>query len=108
MPRTQVTFGQLKALRDDILFLQNQSPAFYFFNTARVERFNSQNSMALKLLESRLDEFVKKYVKMDADLQPVTEEKDGRKVYCFYSDEYRENYLKALNNFLSQKISLDL
>lgn len=108
MPRTQLSFGQLKALRDDIFRLQNQSPAFYFFNLARVEKFNAQNSMALKVLESRLAEFVTKYVKLNADLQPETEMKDGVQLYCFYSEEYRQKYLGALNNFLSQKISIDI
>lgn len=64
--------------------------------------------MALKVLESRLDEFVRKYVKLNADLQPETETKNGKQVYCFYSEEYRQKYLDALNNFFKQKISIDL
>lgn len=108
MPRTQLTYGQLKALNDDISRLQNQSPAFFFFQGSMVEKFRNQNSMALKILESRTTEFINKYVMMDKDMQPMTEIKDGVKVYSFYSDEYRDNYLKALNNFLSQKISIDI
>lgn len=108
MARTQLTYGQLKALRDDIHRLNNQSPAFFYLFQEKVKRFNSQNSMALKVLESRMDEFIKKYVKIDKDLQPVTEMRDGQQVYCFYSEEYRESYLKAINNFLSQKISVDI
>lgn len=108
MPRTQLTYGQLQQLDDDITRLQNQSPAFYYFFQARVERFRNVNVMALKVLASRLDEFIKKYVKMDKDMQPVTEMKDGKLVYCFYSEEYREKYIKEINHFLSQKISVDI
>lgn len=108
MPKHQLNYGQLKALRDDILRLQNQSPAFYFFFLPKVERFNAVNSMALKVLESRLDEFVKKYVKFNKDLQPITEIKDGKEVYCFYSDEYKEKYLNALDTFFKQKISVEI
>lgn len=108
MPRTQLTYAALLSLRDDIIKQQNESPAFYFFNEAKIDRFKSQNSMALKILETRLSEFVKKYVKFDKDMQPMTEMRDGINVYSFYNEEYRQDYLKARNNFLSQKISVDL
>lgn len=108
MARHQINFRQLKALRDDILRLQQQSPAFYFFFLSRVEKFKSLNSIALNTLESRQDEFIKKYVKQDKDMQPITEERDGQQVYCFYSEEYRQKYLDAQKNFFSQKISIEI
>lgn len=108
MAKLQVTFGQLLALRDDILHQQRTSASFFYFNKTRVEKFFQLNTMALKVLQSRLDEFVQKYVMFDKDQQPITEEKEGRIVYKFYSDEYKEKYQQAVNNFLSGKISIEL
>lgn len=108
MPRFELTYGQLLALRDDIIRQQQTSAAFFYFNKSRVEKFFNQNQMALKVLKSRMDEYVKKYVKFDADAQPITEEKDGTLVYTFYSEESKEQYKKALNNFMALKISIEL
>lgn len=108
MSRITVTYGQLMALRNDIRKQQNESPAFYYFNKSRTDKFFSLNNMALKVLESRMDEFVKKYVKLDADMQPMTEDVDGQIVYQFYSPDYKEKYLNAVNKFLAIKISIDL
>lgn len=108
MAKEQVTFGQLLALRDDILHQQNTSPAFFYFNKARVKKFFSLNTMALKVLQSRLDEMVKKYVMFDKEMQPITEEKDGQHIYKFYSEEGRQQFIEARNNFLNGKISIEL
>ena len=89
MSKTQVTYGQLLALRDDILSKQRTSAAFFFFNKTRVDKFFSINTMALKVLQSRLDEYVKKYVMFDKDGQPMKEERDGKEYYRFYSDDYK-------------------
>jgi hypothetical protein len=108
MPRIEMTYAKLDALNQDIERLQNQSPAFYYFFLVRVERFRNVNKMALAVIESRTQEFIKKYVKFDKDGEPITEIKDKQEVYCFYSEEGRENYLKAIRNFMSLKISVDL
>lgn len=108
MAKHQVTYGQLKALCEDIMRQQNTSPSFFFFQKNRTERFFAQNTMAIKVLESRMNEFLKKYVKHDENQQPLTEEKDGGRVYSFESDEIKQKYLDAVNNFLSLKISIGL
>lgn len=108
MPKTQVTYGQLLALRDDIIRQQKNSAAFYFFNKTKVDKFFAVNTMALKVMQSRLDEYVTKYVKFDRDGQPVKEERDGKEYYCFYSDDFKEKYQNAVNKFLSLKISIEL
>lgn len=108
MAKIDMTYGQLKALRDDILFQQNKSAFFYYFNKAKTDRFDNVNQMKLTVLKTRLDEFVTRYVKMNKDGQPETETRDGQLVYCFYSDEYRDKYLKELNHFLSLTISVEL
>lgn len=108
MARIQMTYQNLLALKNDIQFQQKHSPAFYYFNKSRVEKLFSLNKMAFSVLQSRLDELVKKYVKFDKDMQPIAEEKDGQLVYCFYSDESRQQYMDKLNQFLSQSISIEL
>ena len=108
MPKTQVTYGQLLALRDDINRQQSNSAAFYFFNKTKIDLFFARNTMALKVLQSRMDEYVQKYVKFDADGQPVKEMRDGKEYYCFYSEEYRTKYLAAVNKFLDLKISIEI
>lgn len=108
MPKQQMTYGQLLALRDDILRLQSQSAAFFYLFKARVDKLFALNTMAFKILESRMDEFVKKYVKHDENNQPCTEQTDRSLLYVFNSDEEKEKYTKALNNFLSLKISIEL
>lgn len=108
MSKTQVTYGQLLALRDDINLQQSKSAAFYFFNKTRIEKFFALNTMALKVLQSRMDEYVQKYVKFDADGQPVKEMKDGKEYYCFYSEECRTKYIDAVNKFLALKISFEI
>jgi len=108
MAKIQVNYGQLLALKTDIEHQQKVSAAFYFFNQSRIQKFYQLNQMALKVMQSRLDEFVTKYVMFDKDQQPVTEERDGQLVYKFYSEEYRQKYIDARNNFLSLKISIEL
>lgn len=108
MSKIDATYNSLLSLRDDIDRLQNTSPAFYFFQRARCEKFAAQNSMHLKILKSRLDGYVTKYVQHDENQQPITEMRDGVKVYVFPSDAERKNYLDAVNAFLSLKISMEL
>lgn len=108
MSKTQVTYGQLLALRDDINRQQSQSAAFHFFNKTRIDKFFALNSMALKVLQSRMDELVQKYVKFDKDGQPEKEVKDGKEYYCFYSEDYRAKYIEAVNKFLSLRISIEI
>ncbi len=108
MPRTQLTYNQLLALRDDILNQQRTSACFFYFNKPKVDRFFSQNHITLSVLKSRMDEFITKYVKFDKDKQPITEEKNGTLIYTFYSPEDEEAYKKALTHFLSLKISIDI
>ena len=64
--------------------------------------------MPLKILQSRMDEFVKKHVKFDKDAQPITEEKDGKTFYTFYTEEAKQEYIKATNHFLSLPTTIEI
>ena len=108
MAKHTITYSQLLSLRNDIINQQKTSAAFFFFNMAKVERFFSENKFPLTVMDSRMDEFVKRYVRLDKDGQPVTEERDGILHYSFYSKEYEDNYKKAIGNFLSLKITIQL
>lgn len=108
MPRTQITNGQLRALEQDIINQQRTSAAFFFFNRARVERFFSQNQFALKVMNTRLMDFVKQYVKHDENNQACTEEKDGELHFVFSTDENKEKYSAAVANFLKLKTTIEI
>lgn len=108
MPKIDATYGQLMLLRDDILRLQNESAAFFYFNKARNDRFFSQNHMHLSILNSRLSEFIKNHVQHDENQQPVTELKENVAHYVFPSPAEKEKYIAARNKFLSLKITMEL
>jgi len=108
MPKTEMNYNQLLALRDDILHHQRTSASFYYFNRARVERFFSQNTFQLHLLKTRMEEFVSKYVKHDENGQPLTEEREGTLHYLFNTEEDKEKYSAAIQNFLNIKTNIEL
>lgn len=108
MPKTEVTYNQLLALRDDIIYQQRRSASFFYFNKARVERFFNVNAMPLRLLETRMSEFVKKYVKHDENDQPCMEEKEGKQYFVFADADMEEKYKAAVKSFLAFKTTIDI
>lgn len=106
--RTEITYSQLLALRDDIIRQQQQSAAFFFFNREKVNRFFSLNNINLGILKKRMDDFVTHHVKHDENNQPCKQEIEGRLNYVFADEEEKQKYLDAVNNFLSLTIKMDL
>lgn len=103
-----MTYNQLLALRDDIIFQQQTSASFFYFSRARVDRFFSQNTFQLNILKSRMDEFVTKYVKHDENGQPCKEKKEDRDYYVFETDENKQKYSDAVTNFLKIKTTIEI
>jgi hypothetical protein len=102
MARIETTMRKLFELRQDINLECRRSPAFGFFNRARVERFFKDNALQLQRLETQVNFLIGKYVMHDANNQPMTYEINGEPNYKFLTDDLREAYLKELNAFLEK------
>ena len=108
MARQQLTNKQLQLLRNDINSQTHRSPAFYFFNRPRIERFFHQNALALKVLQSREDELIRKYVQHDESGKPMTRQENGELVWVFATDELRQQYLEDQENILSKAVLIEV
>ena len=105
--RQLITNDALFALEADIQNQMKNSPAFFFFNKEKVNRFYQQNNLNLKVINDRMAGFIKKYVQHEND-EPKTEEKDGQKVYVFATKEDEEAYLADTREFLNRSIYVEV
>lgn len=106
--RQQITNNQLIALDKDVQKQMNESPAFFFFNKTKIDALYQKNTLLFKIINERMAGFVKKYVQHDEEGKPLTEEKNGEKVYVFATEADREQYLAEQQEFLSLTIHIEL
>jgi hypothetical protein len=109
MAKTTMSFNQLDQLCNDISKQSNESPAFYFFNKARIARFHLDNKKQLDTLNRKCKHLVKLYVMHDGDGKPMTEI-DGNQetVFVFASAVEKALYLKDLTAFMKRAIEIDI
>lgn len=105
--RQQITNNQLLALEADIQHQMSTSPAFVFFNKEKVRRFYQQNNLNLKVINDKMNGFIKKYVQHEGD-EPKTEEKDGQKVYVFGCEDDEQAYRNETAEFLNRSIYVEV
>lgn len=98
MARIQINYRYLFELNNDINMQAKNSPAFYFLNKAKINRFRSENAMQLKIMESRINELADKHAMHNEHNKPVIENGE----FKFFTEEAKQAYLDGMNHFLSQ------
>lgn len=107
MARVQMTNSELQNLSVEMQELIKHSPAIHFLLKEKVNRFYQQNKLQLQIIDKKKLELAKMYSILDAEDNPVLEEKDGEKHFQFLSDKEKNNYINAWDQFLQRTVCIE-
>jgi hypothetical protein len=98
------TYKQLRDITEDMNILNsNRNSAAWYLNRQRIKDFYEKNAIRLRMMVEFSKGLAAKYVQMNEEGKTVKQE-DGQ--FVFLSEEAKEEYTLAYNDFLKQEIQI--
>lgn len=106
--RFEMTYFELMNIDQDIKQQSHQSPAFRFFNAAKIENFRKRNYMALTLLSRKTVEIKKAWCLLDEKNEPLTKDgANGGKEVVYPNDDAKKKCTEELTEFLNRSVTVE-
>jgi hypothetical protein len=107
MARTLMTNAQLQAVSIELEELRTHSLAISFLLKEKINRFYDQNKLSLRIIDKKKDEIAKEFCLLEANGEPMTEDKEGVKHYKFIDDEAKNRYLGVIKEFMERSVYVE-
>lgn len=104
--KQKMNYSGLRDLSNDVDNMRH-SPALSLFLRKDIINFYSKNALRLQVLDAKIQNLIKVYVKHKED-KPVTKTENNQEVYEFNDEESRVKYIAELTKFMETTIEVEI